>query len=523
MILLTGGTGYIGGRLLRALEARGEPLRCLARRPETLRARAAPSTEVIEGDLLDGTGLEAALEGADTAYYLVHSLGSAGSYEEDDLRAAANFGRAARSAGLRRIIYLGGLGSEGAGLSSHLRSRQETGRVLRASGVPVLEFRASIVIGSGSLSFEMVRALVERLPVMVTPRWVYTPAQPIAIEDLIRYLVDALDLPEGESRILEIGGGERVTYGDLMREYARQRGLRRAMIPVPVLTPRLSGLWLGLVTPVYARVGRKLVEGLKSPTVVRDDAALRLFSFRPMGLSQAVARALANEDREFAQTRWSDAFSSGGRTLLPANSSVAEAGRPARMPDPLPTPGSSEAAGTPQALRTSGSGRFGGRIIDTRTVAVERPPEEAFAPIRRIGGRTGWYSADFLWRLRGFLDLLAGGVGLRRGRRDPEVPAVGDAVDFWRVEIYEPDRRLRLAAEMKLPGRAWLEFEVTPHGAGSTIRQTAIFDPLGLLGLAYWYALYPFHLWIFRGMLRGIARDPGLAAGVPPSVSSNTR
>jgi len=468
LILLTGATGYVGGRLLAVLEKASRRVRCLARRPEFLRARAAEGTEVVAGDVLDPDSLVAAMRGVTTAYYLVHSMGSTGSFEEQDRRGAQNFAAAARAAGVRRIIYLGGLGDSRQPLSPHLRSRHEVGDVLRASGVPVIEFRASIVIGSGSLSFEMVRALVERLPVMITPRWVGNPAQPIAIGDLLQYLVAALDLnPEGNP-IFEIGGADAVSYGEIMDEYARQRGLRRLKIAVPVLTPRLSSLWLGLVTPLYARVGRKLIDSICYPTVVRDDSALRVFPIRPQGVRDAIASALQNEDRELAATRWSDALSAGG---------------------------------TP---RDWGGVRFASRLFDSRVARVDVLPARAFAPIRRIGGATGWYYADWLWELRGFLDLLVGGVGMRRGRRDPEYLCVGDALDFWRVEVYEPDRRLRLSAEMKLPGRAWLEFEVSGDASSSTIRQTAIFDPVGLSGLAYWYGVYPLHHVVFRGMLRGI-------------------
>ena len=470
LILLTGATGYVGGRLLPLLEGRGLRLRCLARNPEHLRPRAADTTEVVRGDVLDPESLPAAFEGVKTAYYLIHSLGTRRDFEREDRQAAANFAFAARQSGVRRIIYLGALGKPEHGLSSHLRSRQETGEVLRTSGVPVIEFRASIVIGSGSLSFELIRALVERLPVMICPKWVATPAQPIAVEDVLDYLMAAIDLAEEGSRVFEIGGPDQVCYGEIMREYARQRGLRRIMISVPVLTPYLSSLWLGLVTPVYARIGRKLVEGLRNPTLVEDRSALDAFSIRPRGLREAVARAIRSEDQAFAATRWSDSLSS-----------------------------------SPMKRRWGGV-RLGSRIVDSRTAFVHVPPEAAFAPIRRIGGQTGWYYGSVLWRLRGLLDLLVGGVGLRRGRRDPVDLRVGDVLDFWRVETFEADRLLRLQAEMKLPGRAWLEFEVTPAGDGSTIRQTAIFDPLGLFGLAYWYGLYPLHRMVFAGMLKALAR-----------------
>jgi uncharacterized protein YbjT (DUF2867 family) len=469
LILLTGATGYVGGRLLRALEAAARPVRCLARQPEYLRERAAPGTEVVQGDVIDAASIARALAGVETAFYLVHSMAAGSSYAREDRDAAQNFARAARAAGVRRIIYLGALG-RGDQLSTHLASRQEVGRILRESGVPAIEFRASVVLGSGSLSFDLIRALVEKLPVMITPSWVNTPTQPIGVEDLVAYLVEAIDLDCGDSAVFEIGGPDRVSYGDLMREYARQRGLRRWMIKVPLLTPRLSSLWLGLVTPVYARVGAELIDGLRNATVVRDDSALRVFRVRPRGVREAIERALTNEDLAFAATRWTDPVSASG------------------------------------GVRTWGGSRFGTRLVDARSVRVGCPADLAFAPILRLGGTTGWYSAHFLWRLRGFLDLVMGGPGLRRGRRDPERLVPGDTVDFWRVEAVDSGRLLRLRAEMRLPGRAWLQFEVQPDREGSVIHQTAMFDPVGLSGLAYWYTLWPLHQVVFRGMLRGIAQ-----------------
>lgn len=473
-ILLTGATGTIGGRLLPELESRGRRVRCLVRRPGNLAGRVGAGTEVAAGDLLAPESLAGALAGVRTAYYLVHSMGTAGAFEEDDRRAARNFAAAARRAGVARIIYLGGLGAGGGGLSAHLRSRQEVGEILRESGAVVIELRAAVVIGAGSLSFEMIRALVERLPVMITPRWVEIPTQPIAIGDVLAYLIAALEAPIEESRVFEIGGADVVSYGGLMREYARQRGLRRVMIRVPVLTPYVSSLWLGLVTPIYARVGRKLIDGIRHATVVHDNSAREVFGIEPLGVREAIAAALRNEDRELAQTHWADAVSSAGQR------------------------------------QGYGGMRLGSRLVDARVMRVEAPAEAAFAVIERIGGLTGWYYGNYLWKARGWLDLLAGGVGLRRGRRDPARLRVGDCVDFWRVEALEPGRRVRLAAEMRLPGRAWLEFEVKPEGEGErdgcTIHQTAIFDPGGLSGLAYWYALWPLHQFIFAGMLRGIAR-----------------
>ena len=397
-------------------------------------------------------------------------MGTHGDYLEKDRVAARNFGQAAKRAGVRRIVYLGGLASDESGLSKHLRSRIETGEVLRQSGIPVIEFRASVVIGSGSLSFELIRALVERLPVMICPRWVSTLAQPIGIDDLLAYLVATLDLADSDSRTFEIGGADRASYGDLMREYARQRRLKRVMISVPLLTPHLSSLWLGLVTPVYARVGRELIAGLKNRSVVSNPDALSVFPVRPVGLRDAIARAIRYEDRAFALTRWSDARSSGGEQ--------------------------------PTLAET----RFGNKLVDARRIHVGVDANRAFVPIATIGGEHGWYYATWLWQLRGAIDLLMGGVGMRRGRRDPNTPAVGDTLDFWRIEGYEPGRRLRLAAEMKLPGRAWLEFEVVPGAGGAFVHQTAVFEPIGLSGLLYWYALSPIHAVIFGGLLRAIAR-----------------
>ena len=469
LLLLTGATGYVGGRLLAALEEDGHRVRCMARRPEFLAGRVGPGTVIVEGDCLKPDTLGGALAGVDTAFYMVHSMGSTGSFEEQDRAAATGFGRAARDAGVRKIVYLGGLGERSSGLSAHLRSRQEVGELLRESGVPVIEFRASIVIGSGSLSFEMIRALVERLPVMVTPRWVAVEAQPIAVTDLLDYLVAAFDCPLERSRIFAIGGADRVSYGAIMKEYARQRGLRRMMIPIPVLTPRLSSLWLGLVTPLYARIGRKLIDSLRYPTIVEDQEAARAFPIRPMGMPEAVRAALRNEDREFAETRWSDALSSAG------------------------------------PRQAAGGERFGSRIIDSRVMEIPVDAAAAFAPIRRIGGQTGWYFGNFLWRIRGALDLIAGGVGMRRGRPHPDSLLSGDTIDCWRVEEIDPGHLLRLAAEMKLPGRAWLEFEVTDSEGGSTLRQTAVFEPAGLWGLVYWYGIYPVHANIFQGMLSAVA------------------
>lgn len=444
-VLLSGATGYIGGRLLRRFEEDGRAVRCLVRDPTRLAASA--TTEVVAGDCLDEPSLARALQGIDCAYYLVHSMAATVNFADADRRAAGSFARAAARAGVRRIIYLGGLADTSDALSAHLKSRAETGDILRSSGASVIEFKAAIVVGAGSTSFEMIHALVERLPVMVCPRWVETRTQPIVIDDVMAYLAAALDLPEQGNRTFEIGGPDVVSYGDMMRAYAHLRGLRRLLLPVPLLTPRLSGLWLALVTPSQARVGRALVEGLKNSTIVQTSDARDTFAIEPTPLAAALVTAVRD---------------GLGRRLL----------------------------------------------IDTRSTVVAAPPERAFAPIRRIGGARGWYFLNLLWRLRGTLDSWVGGVGMGRGRSDPDVCAVGDVIDGWTVVAFEPDRRLRLSSDWRLPGRAWLEFEVVAVGAGggSRIRQTATFDPHGLLGRAYWFALIPVHSLLFRGLLRRLAR-----------------
>jgi uncharacterized protein YbjT (DUF2867 family) len=467
-ILLTGATGYVGGRLLTALEQRGHDVRCLARRPDNLRRSPQSRHEVVQGDVLDADTLPPALAGIETAYYLVHALAGGRDFVQDELQGARNFARAAREAGVHRIVYLGGLVPAGEHLSAHLASRTEVGRILREEGPPTCELRASIVIGSGSLSFEMIRALVQRLPVMITPSWTRHRAQPIAIEDVIAYLLAAREVPLDASQVVEIGGPDQVSYADLMRIYAEECGLRRPMLPVPVLSPRLSSYWLAFITPLQARVGAKLIGSIRHDTVVDNPGPARAFGVEPRGVREAVRRAIQREDQRLAATRWTDALSSS------------------------------------ETNRGFGGVRYGSRLLDSREIAVNVPPDRAFAPIQRIGGDQGWYYGQWLWRIRGALDKIAGGPGLRRGRRDPEHVAPGDALDFWRVRSVEPGRLLRLRAEMRLPGRAWLQFEVEPDGGGSRIRQTAIFDPHGLTGLIYWYALWPVHQFVFGGMLRRI-------------------
>jgi len=467
-ILLTGASGYVGRHLLSRLEASGNDLRCLTRHPEALEGRVGPRTEVVAGDVLDRESLEAAFQGVQTACYLVHSMGGAGDFEELDRRAAVNFGEAARAAGVAQIVYLGGLGREEE-LSPHLTSRHEVGRLLRAHGVPTLELRASIVIGSGSASFETVRALVEHLPVIVAPRWVETLAQPIAIDDVLDCLLAAIAIEQPVDAVYEIGGSDQVTYGEVMREYARQRGLHRRVIRVPLLTPRISRALLGSFMPVFGRIAAAMVDSLCNETIVTKPSDRVPFTVARRGIGAAIERALVNEDRAFAETRWSDALA-------------------------------------PSQLSRWGATMVGRRLVCSQSVRVAHGPDDAFVPIQRIGGATGWYASNWFWALRGLLDRLRGGVGLRRGRRDPHDLRTGDAVDFWRVEQVEPGRLLRLEAEMKLPGRLWLQFEVDRRGQDTIVRQTTVFDPAGWVGLAYWYLLYPVHRSVFSRMLRGIKR-----------------
>jgi uncharacterized protein YbjT (DUF2867 family) len=472
-VLVTGATGYIGGRLVPRLLEAGYRVRCLVRSAAKLRARpwsGDPRVEVVEGDAGNPAALERALASCHAAYYLVHSMIVAGeTYAERDRELAERFGRAAAAAGVGRIIYLGGLGEEGEGLSAHLSSRREVEAALAAGGVPVTTLRAAMIIGSGSASFEILRYLVERLPVMVTPRWVRTPNQPIAVRNVLHYLVAVLEEPATAGRTLDIGGPDVVTYRDLMQQMAASLGLRRRLIiGVPVLTPRLSSLWIHLVTPVSHRIARPLAEGLRNPVVCRGDEARRLMPQQLLTVPEAIDAALGRLAAGEVETSWLDAG---------------------------PVPGDPDWAG-------------GTTFVDRREVAVAAPAATVFAAVRRIGGGHGWYAADVLWRLRGALDRLVGGPGLRRGRRDPERIGFGDALDFWRVTGIEQDRRLRLRAEMKLPGEAELEFDLEPLPDGRTrLVQEARFAPRGLAGLAYWYGVLPLHGVVFRGMLRGIRRE----------------
>ncbi|HYN94254.1 MAG TPA: SDR family oxidoreductase [Pilimelia sp.] len=481
--LVTGATGYIGGRLAPRLADEGHAVRCLTRDPRRL--RDVPWTarvEVVPGDLAQPATLRTALAGVDVAYYLVHSLGQP-DFEAADRAAARNFAAAARAAGVGRIVYLGGPEpAAGDAVSAHLRSRAEVGGILLASGVPTVVLRAAIIIGSGSASFEMLRYLTERLPVMITPRWVRSRSQPIAVRDVLAYLAGCATLPAGVNRAFDIGGPDVLTYAQMMHRYAAVAGLRRRLIlPVRPLTPRLSSHWVGLVTPVPNAIARPLVESLIHEAVCRErdiDAHLPLDR---VGFDEAVGLALARVRHADVQTRWSTAT------------------WPEAPADPLPTD-------------PAWSG--GSVYTDVRERPVRAPAAALWRVIEGVGGEHGWYSFPLAWSVRGWLDRLVGGVGLRRGRRDPHRLFVGEALDFWRVEEIVPGELLRLRAEMRLPGRAWLEMRATPGpDGGSRYRQRAVFLPRGLAGHAYWASVWPFHAAVFGGMARNIARGAERAAG----------
>ncbi len=467
-VLVVGASGYIGGRLVPLLQARGHDLVLMSRDAGPLAARF-PGARVVAADLLDAATLKPALEGIEVAYYLAHSLGGGErGFADRDRQAARNFAEAAARACVGRIVYLGGLGDDAADLSHHLSSRHEVGAELARHGVRVAEFRAAVVIGSGSASFEILRNLTERLPVMITPRWVSTRCQPIGIRDVLAYLVAALDHPE-VSGVVEIGGPDVLSYGQMMLRYAHLRGLRRLMIPVPVLTPQLSSYWVNLVSPVPANIARPLIEGLRNEVVVRDPEPAQAFAVTPATYDEALALAIARSGVGEEESTWFDALRTPNRETL------------------------------------ASMGSREGMIIDRRVRRVAASPEQTFAAVERVGGATGWPYANLLWRVRGLGDRLVGGVGMRLGRRDPNRLRVGDALDFWRVEEIRRPALLRLRAEMKVPGKAWLQYEIVPVGAGSRLIQTAFFEPKGVPGLAYWYMLYPAHAVIFRGMVKVLA------------------
>jgi uncharacterized protein YbjT (DUF2867 family) len=490
-VLVTGATGYIGGRLVPRLLAEGHAVRAMTRDASRLRdVPWAGEVAVVEADALDPDSLRPALAGVDVAYYLVHSIDTGAGFEERDRAAAEAFAGAARDAGVGRLVYLGGLAPADEELSPHLASRYEVGQVLLDSGVPTAVLQAAVIIGSGSASFEMLRYLTERLPAMVTPRWVRNRIQPIAVRDVLRYLVGCATLPPEVSRRFDVGGPEVLTYVEMMQRYAAVAGLhRRVILPVPVLSPALSAHWVNVVTPVPAALAKPLVRSLVNEVVCSEHDIARFVPDPPEGLlpfDEAVRLALQRVRDADVETRWSAAVWPGAPS------------------DPLPTD-------------PDWSG--GSLYEDRRRTEVDAPPAALWSVVEGIGGDNGWYSWPAAWAARGLLDRLVGGVGLRRGRRDPHDLRVGEALDFWRVEALEDGALLRLRAEMRLPGRAWLELRVEPTGGGSAYEQRALFAPRGLAGHAYWWAVAPFHGVVFGGMVRNIRRAAERRAGTaePPA------
>ena len=472
-IAIAGATGYIGGRLVPQLLDSGYSVRCLARSPAKLQAREwanDPMVEIVAADLEDAVSLAGNLEGCHAAFYLVHSMTSAGAdYPEQDSRLASIFAGASRKAGVERIIYLGGLGETGAGLSAHLSSRRQVEEALASTGVPVTVLRAAMIIGSGSASFEILRYLVERLPIMITPKWVSTLCQPIAVRNVIGYLVGTLSKPDMAGRVYDIGGPDVLCYRDIMRVTAEELGLpRRWILPVPVLSPRLSSYWIHLITPLSHNIAKPLAEGLKNPVICRENQIRKLIPQELLTVRDAIRTTLYQITENQVETNWSMAG------IIPGDPDWA-----------------------------------GGTVFrDERKIVIDAPDWAVFRAVCRVGGGHGWYAADWLWRIRGWIDLLVGGPGLRRGRRDPQTIGYGEALDFWRVVSIKRDRMLALRAEMKLPGEALIEFLIEPHGKTQcSLQQLSLFRPRGLFGLIYWYAVAPLHHIVFRGMLSGIQRE----------------
>lgn len=469
LILVTGATGYIGGRLVPRLLELGYRIRCLVRDPARLQGYSWQSAvEIVAGDVLQLDTLALAMQGVSAAYYLIHSMSAGSDFHQLDLIAAHNFGTAAQNAGVERIIFLGGLAETTSNLSEHLRSRLQTGDTLRSTGVPITEFRAGVIVGSGSISFEMIRYLTERVPAMICPRWVYTLTQPIGIWEVLEYLATALAVPESSGRIIEIGGSEVISYGEMMMIYADVRGLKRWMVPVPVLTPRLSSYWVNLVTPIPAAIARPLIEGLRTESTVHDPIARQLFPhIQPVDYRTSVERALAQLEPGKIDPNWTDAITTATGDEAPVIVTIHE-----------------------------------GMILEHHKRVVPATAEAVYQVFTGLGGKRGWFTVNWAWMMRGFLDRMFGGIGFRRGRRDPDELQVGDALDFWRVETLEPGQLLRLRAEMKTPGIAWLQWQVTPREKEKALLlQTSFFAPKGLLGWLYWYAAYPLHKLIFRKLI----------------------
>lgn len=477
-VLVTGATGYIGGRLVPRLIENGYKVRCLARHAAHLEGRGWPGCEIVEGDALRPETLAAALRGIDAAYYLIHSMSAAdASFARLDRRAAENFARAAKAAGVGRVVYLGGLGGAGADLSPHLRCRHDVGEILRREGPPLVEFRAAVIVGSGSLSFELIRHIVEQHPLIPRFGWLRTRCQPISVRDVLNYLILGLDEERTAGGVFEIGGAGILTYEDMLRVYARRRGLRRWFVSAPALSARLCAAWVELATPIPAGCALPLIESLKNEVVCRDDSALRTFPVKPLDYETAVRYALLRIKEGAVKTTWTMAMFPRQRPVSPLT--VLE-----------------------------------GLIFQEERIEADAPAAAVFAVFSGIGGERGWFQSDWLWKLRAALDRAVGGVGLRRGRRDRDEIHQGEALDFWRVERIVSDRLLLLRAEMKVPGKAWLQFESSPLGrTRSALRITAYFEPRGFWGRAYWRALVPFHRLILGGLAREIrARAEALPA-----------
>ncbi|MCB0918291.1 MAG: SDR family oxidoreductase [Actinobacteria bacterium] len=491
--LVTGASGYVGGRLIPMLLARGWNVRVLVRRPESISQRTwFDDVTVVQGDARDAATLDEALAGVAVAYYLMHSIGSGPQFDLTEREVAEQFAAAAQRQHVGRIVYLGGMAPSGTKLSPHLRSRRSVGEALRGSGVPTIELRAAVVLGSGSASFEMLRYLTERLPAMITPLWVRTKTQPIAVRDVLHYLVEAADVPGEVNQDFDIGGPEVMTYQEMMQRFAKVSGLPpRRILPINVLSPGLSSHWVGLITPVPRGVARPLVESLRVPVVCRDHSIAEIIPDPPGGLlgyDDAVRYAIARVRDAHVDTRWS------GASVVGAPS------------QPLPSD-------------PDWSG--GSLYTDVREAQTQASPENVYSVVETIGGETGYFTADWMWEIRGAADRLIGGVGLRRGRRDPVHLRVGDALDFWRVEERVSPEILRLRAEMKLPGLAWLEWRIEPADGGCRIQQRALFYPRGLAGHFYWWAVAPFHAFVFGPMLsRMVARAEALPAPQPASAAA---
>jgi uncharacterized protein YbjT (DUF2867 family) len=473
LILVTGATGYIGGRLVPRLLDAGYPVRCLVRDPARLQGRPwLGRVETATGDALDAASLDKALEGAEAAYYLIHGLRGGKVNAERDLEAARNFTQAAERQGVKRLIYLGELVDPTANLSPYLRARHETGYILRQSHIPVTEFRAGMIIGAGSSLFEMVRYLAEREPLFICPAWFFSEAQPIAIRDVLEYLVTALEVPGSTGRLIEIGGPTRLTYAEMLLSYAKVRSLKRVLIRTPFNAPRLSAYWVHMVTPIHWRAVLPLIEGLRARLIVHDDAAKDLFpKIKPIDFEFAVRLALGRVLSDAVETSWSDALVNSAGDTKPYKFKVEE-----------------------------------GMMFERRSLPLNLEPNAIFRAYTGIGGARGWLYMDWAWALRGWADKALGGVGIRRGRRNPDEILSGESLDFWRVEAVEKDRLMRLRAEMKIPGKAWLQFESIPQKDGKTLlTETAYFAPRGFWGFVYWYAMWPFHAFLFNGLIRRLA------------------